>query len=445
MVGSLLESVMPRGKHVAYVVLGCVLTFDFLIFRWLRSSAESDEAPVGDKRRLLRWGLGQKASGDDASVDSLVTIFSVECSTYHDWQSVVLYESWKAAKVPGRLVRILACSNAQRRQYKRLDTLGDRMETHVHRKGVPPGLNYSPLNKPYGVISWLAEGSGAKLSDSSAILIVDPDMSFRGHRARQDLATLTSRISSLENTALGLDYKYVTGGMEAMNWKIPLYFNASTDVNGLQSVGTPIMIRKDNLQRLARGWYDYTLRIVTNKTTWGLVHDGDNYAPWIAEMYGYTLAAAGWLQHETQVAWPELEAPQPPFASTGGEYLPDPLVTHYSHPFVLCGKRFGKNMWTQIDPLQCDAPDKLVEMLRPPSAEELNSPSCKLCIDGGDVIGFRARCFGNSPRESYIKKISWQAWARVAKGIFTWRSKHCFQKDADSDTARSVGFQADVS
>jgi hypothetical protein len=31
---------------------------------------------------------------------------------------------------------------------------------------------------------------------------------------------------------------------------------------------------------------------------------------------------------------------------------------------------------------------------------------------------------------NYIKLISWQAWARVARGIFNWRSQHCFKGEA---------------
>merc|ERR1719223_634259 len=138
-------------------------------------------------------------------------------------------------------------------------------------------------------------------------------------------------------------------------------------------------MRKDSLKKLVSGWYDITLQIVMNKTLHGLVHDGGQPAPWIAEMYGYTLAAGGWLRHETQARWPELEAPQPPFAATGGVYVADPLIIHYSHLFNLCGKRFGKMLFKFIDPLKCST--DLGDKLHPPSFEEMNSPTCRVCID----------------------------------------------------------------
>lgn len=416
------DNVNTRGKQLICLLLGSVLLVDVVLFSWLRHDEKLEATPVRSQR-IVRWGYDASQS---SAIASLVTIFSAECSTYHDWQTVVLYESWKAAKVPGRLVRILACSEAQLRSYHRLENLGESLETYVHAKGEPAGVNYSPLNKPWGIMSWLKEGEGAKLSPSSVLLIIDPDMSFRSHGAPGDLALLANRVSTLEDTALGLDYQYVVAGMNATGWALPRHFNASVrpdDPEGpLQSIGCPMLIKKDNLLRLVRGWYDITLEIVQNKTLHGLVHDGNQPAPWIAEMYGYTLAAAGWLRHETQAQWPELEAPQPPFASTGGRFLPDPLITHYSHLFNLCGKRFGKALYKTIDPLRCSTN---LESLIPPSLEDMNSASCELCIDGGDVIGFKPTCFGRSAREAYIKQISWEAWARVASAIFNYRSRHC--------------------
>lgn len=357
----------------------------------------------------------------------MVTIFSTECSVYHDWQSVVLYESWKAAKVPGRIVRIAACSEAQRQSWSRSNNLGDRLETYLHETGDVTG-GYSPLNKPWGFMSWLTEGPGAKLPNSTIVFIVDPDMSFRDHGAPGDLAVLAERVTSLpEGAALGLDYKYTVAGMRAMNYTLPRHFNASFEQASLQSIGPPIMIKKGGLHRLVQGWYDITLAIVRDKKLHNMVHDGDQLAPWIAEMYGYTLAAAGWLKHETQAMWSELEVPQPPFASTGGLALADPLLLHYSHPFELCGRRFGKNMWKgAADPLKCSTPDEVMEELHPPLYKDIQQESCKICIGGHDVIGFQSKCFGSgSKKEAYTKLISWQAWARVARGIFNWRSQHC--------------------
>lgn len=422
--GGFFHGISPeRTKHVIVLVLLVVVLTDVAIFSWFRTAREADTVrPPARLRRLMRWGIDKPAAGNANAVSSLVTIFSAECSTYHDWQAVVLYDSWKAAKVPGKLVRILACSQEQRKTYARMNSIGDGMETHVHEKGEVAGINYSPLNKPWGIKSWLTDGEGAKLPNNTVILIVDPDMSFRTHGVPGDLAALAERASLLEGVALGLDYQYTVAGMRAQKWALPRHFNASTNVKDLQSIGPPILMRKDSLKRLAHGWYDITLQIVSNQTQWNMVHDGQQFAPWIAEMYGYTLAAAGWLRHETQAQWAELEAPQPPFASTGGRYLPDPLLIHYSHPFQLCGQNFGKYQYKYLDPLKCS--NDVTEKLRPPAYKDLHA--CKLCIDGGDVIGFKSRCFGSDAGGAYIKQVSWEAWARVARAVFDWRSRHCF-------------------
>lgn len=428
MAASFFDSISPlRAKQIAGLLVGGILLLDVVLISWLREARESEaRAPPARLRKLRRWGYEAGGPEHKSPVSSLVTVFSTECSVYHDWQTVVLYESWKAAKVPGRLVRILACSEAQRATYSRLTNLGEGLETYMHEKGEVAGVNYSPLNKPWGIMSWLTQGGGSKLDNSTIVLIIDPDMSFRGHGVPGDLAKLAERFTDTDDTALGLDYRYTVAGMRATGWALPRHFNASTKMADLQSIGPPILIKKDSLQKLVRGWYGITREIVLNKTLHGLVHDGDQFAPWIAEMYGYTLAAAGWLRHETQEKWSELEVPQPPFSSTGGRFLSDPLLVHYSHPFLLCGKRFGKNMYKFVDPLRCNAPDEVLENLRPPSYEDIQHASCKLCIDGGDVIGFKSRCFGDSGAQAHIKVISWEAWARVARAIFNWRSKHCF-------------------
>jgi len=420
-----------RAKQLACGLLGVILVADVFLISWIRAANESEAAgPPARLRRLQRWGSG---AAESSAVSSLVTIFSTECTAYHDWQSVVLYDSWVTAKVPGRLVRILACSEAQRRTYSHFDDLGERLETHVHEKGTF-GVDYSPLNKPWGIMSWLTEGKGSKLSNETVVLIVDPDMSFRPNFVPGDLAKLAQRVSDLKGTALGLDYRYTVAGMRATDWALPRHFNSSRAM-ALQSIGPPILIRKQELQRLVHGWHGITLQIVMNKSLHALVHDGDQFAPWIAEMYGYTLGAAGWLWHETQAQWSELEVPQPPFASTGGRSLPDPLLIHYSHTFELCGKRFGKSMYRFSDPLRCTASGDVLENLRPPTYKETQASSCKLCISGGDVIGFNSKCFGEGPGQAYIKHISWQAWARVARAIFRWRSRHCFAGATDHGIA----------
>lgn len=396
--------------------------------------APLDQSPAAQRLRSLR-DRAQRAA--KSPLPPLVTVFSAECSAYHDWQTVTLYDSWKRAHIPGLIVRTLACSQEQLRTYDRVDGLGEQLLTHVHdrKEGAagPKVESYPPLNKPWGLMSWLKEGEGRKLSSNTVFLIVDPDFSFRPYGVLAQITPILAAVGSGLAAAVGQDYTYVAKGFKAMQWALPRKFNASTDVEQLQSIGPPIFIRKDKLSELVRGWYDITLSIVQHPEVHALVHDGNQLAPWIAEMCGYSIAASGWLIHQTQVEWPELETPQPPYASMGGDFASSsPILLHYSHPFVICGRKFGKQLLRNLDVLNCSETFPDSDQFVPPSKGELDDKSCKCCMEAGDVLGLQSDGCFNGPNEHFIKRISWEAWARVSTGIINWRSLHCVSGDRKS-------------
>jgi len=300
------------------------------------------------------------------------------------------------------------------------------MQTHIHDdKTYEAGQFYPPLNKPWGIDSWLTEGSGYDLQNDTVVLIVDPDMAFKlGEDTADNFMPLVERVQS-SGEALGLDYRYVRDGMRHNQWQLPLRFLPKERLPFLQSIGPPMLIRKDKLAQLAREWHDITLSIVKDPEMHGLVHDGFQPAPWIAEMYGYSLAAAKMFprSHETQLHWPALQAPQPPWPATGStQGLQMPMILHYSHPFTLCGKQFGKNLYADMDLLNCSISALAFdEMLRPPTKEQVMAEECKLCLGSGDVIGFdKPTCL--NPKG---KPVSFAAWAQVYAGLKTWRNDHC--------------------
>lgn len=349
----------------------------------------------------------------------VVTVFSAECTPYHDWQSVVLYHSWREANIPGSLIRLLACDAKEQLTYSRLDGLGEALITHVHdnmKDEVPGG--YPPLNKPYGISHWLAHGSGRHLPDDTVILIIDPDMTFAAADVAKRLVPVISRVQSGEIGGIGNDYQYTVSGMRAEGWAVPRHFNASLAPESLQSIGPPMMLRKDNLAKLATGWHDVTLEIALDPSLKALVSDGKQKNPWIAEMYGYTIAAAGWLWHETQQKWPVLTAPQPPFLD-GKEEAP---FIHYSHNFSLCGRTFGKSHFFSVDLLNCSVAAAHLLELEPPAHSEVTADACKLCLQSGDVIGFSANCLETSATQ---KSIARRAMSTVFDAIFAFEASHC--------------------
>jgi len=237
--------------------------------------------------------------------------------------------------------------------------------------------------------------------------MVDPDMIFVEKAVRQTLVPHLESMANSQDPAWGSDYGYTVRGMRYQGWQVPHHFNIS-GVEGLQSIGPPVFLTKRRWLQILPDYYRITDEILRNKTLLGLVHDGTGPAPWITEMYGYTLATAA-VRHDTSVV-----VANPPWAADG------PLLVHYCHTFHLCDKRFGKAFYTDVDLLDCGLNLTTLEELRPPSAEAVASDSCKLCLQSGEVTSATAEC-----EEPEAKELSLMAWQHVFQTVESWREKHC--------------------
>ena len=49
------------------------------------------------------------------------TLFSVECQNYFDWQTVGLMHSFKKARQPGPITRLLSCTDEEKKNYRGMD------------------------------------------------------------------------------------------------------------------------------------------------------------------------------------------------------------------------------------------------------------------------------------------------------------------------------------
>ena len=49
------------------------------------------------------------------------TLFSVECQNYFDWQTIGVMHSFKKAKQPGPITRLLSCTDEEKKTYKGVD------------------------------------------------------------------------------------------------------------------------------------------------------------------------------------------------------------------------------------------------------------------------------------------------------------------------------------
>ncbi|CAI5990015.1 unnamed protein product [Closterium sp. NIES-65] len=106
----------------------------------------------------------------------IITVFSAECSTYMDWQSVAMAYSFKRSGQPGKLVRLLACNEDALKGYRGLD-IAPTMVVPNWSRGPRTGDWYPAINKPVGVKYWLDNSPDA--NDVEWVLIMDADQLIR--------------------------------------------------------------------------------------------------------------------------------------------------------------------------------------------------------------------------------------------------------------------------
>ena len=120
---------------------------------------------------------------------SMHVVFSAECIPAFDWQSIGLFYSFYRTKQPGKITRLLACSDDQLKTYdKRLLEMGptfvhfnmrydhaNDVEAHDRFHDGKAGHGYASYNKPYSVHAWLSKVDVKE----DMILMVDTDMWLR--------------------------------------------------------------------------------------------------------------------------------------------------------------------------------------------------------------------------------------------------------------------------
>ncbi|DBA84311.1 TPA: hypothetical protein ACH3X2_006365 [Trebouxia sp. C0005] len=124
-----------------------------------------------------------KLSGQSVTAPDLIHIVvPTECNEYQSWQVLGLYWSWRQVGSPGMFTRIACCN---------IETLEGQhtvnpfqvyyTKTNVDPEGI--GDDYSPYNKPCGVMSWLQD----KPPVGDYFLILDADMTFHRSITAQEL------------------------------------------------------------------------------------------------------------------------------------------------------------------------------------------------------------------------------------------------------------------
>ena len=165
------------------------------------------------------------------------TVFSTECNSYFDWQSVALFYSHNQVEQPGYITRLMACDHPG--HYPGLD-IGP---TYIHPNYGNPKNNlvqdhYTPYNKPGSLYHWLFEN--AQVPEADHVLVVEPDMIFRKPiDCEKELAVRPGVVASAP-------YSYLSGtdnGMAAQ-------FVGAEALNRLDKVGGFYCFKMDDLRKV---------------------------------------------------------------------------------------------------------------------------------------------------------------------------------------------------
>uniref|UniRef100_A0A1D1Y8I1 Vertnin n=1 Tax=Anthurium amnicola TaxID=1678845 RepID=A0A1D1Y8I1_9ARAE len=249
------------------------------------------------------------------------TLFSTECQDYFDWQTVGLVHSFRKARQPGPLTRLLSCTDEERRRYHGMG-LAPTMEVPSMSRHPRTGDWYPAINKPAGIVHWLKYSKDAEITDW--VVILDADMIIRGPIVPWELGAEKGK-------PVAAYYGYLVGCDNILSQLHTRHPEFCDKVGGL------LVMHIDDLRALAPMWLSKTEEVREDRDHWATNITGDIYGKgWISEMYGYSFGAAEvGLRHKINddlMIYPG--------------YIPregvEPLLMHYGLPFKVGNWSFSK-------------------------------------------------------------------------------------------------------
>ncbi|XP_022879295.1 peptidyl serine alpha-galactosyltransferase [Olea europaea var. sylvestris] len=268
------------------------------------------------------WVIAQEAAvaGREAPW-RIHTLFSVECQNYFDWQTVGLMHSYRKARQPGPITRLLSCTEEEKKSYRGME-LAPTFEVPSMSTHPKTGDWYPAINKPAGVFHWLKHSKEAQNVDW--VVILDADMIIRGPIIPWELGAEKGRpVAAYYGYLIGCD-----NDLAKLHTKHPELCD---------KVGGLLAMHIDDLRALAPMWLSKTEEVREDRAHWGTNYTGDIYGTgWISEMYGYSFGAAEvGLRHKINdnlMIYPG--------------YIPrdgiEPILMHYGLPFSVGNWSFSK-------------------------------------------------------------------------------------------------------
>jgi len=223
---------------------------------------------------------GLHVSSDEPPVPTLHTVFSTECNSYFDWQSLGLMYSHRKVQQMGGFTRLMACD---KNPPPGVHIVPD---THVHPNyAVHPRTkdSYAPYNKPYSIKHWLLNVKPT----ANYIIVLDADMVFR--------KAITAAMLGVEKgRPVSAHYGYLIGVFKENLMKVK---ERVPNVDKAQQVGGFTVMHREDLEQVAPRWLYWTEEVRQDPQSWSNTGDifnanGKSGPPWISEMYGYVFACA---------------------------------------------------------------------------------------------------------------------------------------------------------
>ncbi|KAJ1636116.1 hypothetical protein T492DRAFT_1130249 [Pavlovales sp. CCMP2436] len=267
-------------------------------------------------------------SSAKAEDDSVHVAFCAECKADMDWKSAGLFHSWHTSGTRGKITRLLACSEDQLARYPKAAL--EMGPTYVHRNyrmnPRVPGDHSGSYNKAASIMHFLQDVH----FEETYVLYMDADMLIRR-------PIIPSFLGVKKGTVVSEHVMYLENGVDN-----GLVAQFSPDAKGIPApVGWYHLFHRDDIAQIAPLWLHYCERMRTEpEHYWAQfgkipkdIPTGDAFVrpggiPWIAEMYGYVIAAAevGVEHIKTHgvvkyAEWPEDHIQRP-------DYIADPYIIH---------------------------------------------------------------------------------------------------------------------
>ena len=254
-------------------------------------------------------------------IDDYHYVFSADCQPYMTWQARALYDSWRAIGSPGRITRLLSCTEAQYETYAHLDVVPDTVKcpdfVWYAKEKYGDDDGYAAYNLPGGMNHW-AQNVG---TDRKWVVKLDADMLL--------LKPLTvEEIPAKRGTAASGEYDYLVGTRNGM----AKWFLNEDEERLIAPVGGWEIFDAKDFMALTPYWLEYTAKVRMDRRVWWPYRGtGDEYItergprPWISEMYGFVFGCAkAGIRHNVMSSI-QLYAGYTPWDTQ----TEDPYIIHY--------------------------------------------------------------------------------------------------------------------